>query len=95
MGMKEERAKHAQAAQDRLYDAIDERCGWKEPSKKILEEKKKKEEAKKTPPQCEDCRFRINMCWLGKMRNGGQNFLCQGKQIDVNFKKETDNETME
>ena len=88
MGMKEERTKHAQAAQDKLYDAIDERNNWKEPSKKQVEEKKKKEEVKKVPENCQNCRYRINMCWMGKIRNQGQNFICVTKQIDATIKQE-------
>lgn len=95
MGMKDERAAHAKAAQDRMYDAMDEKLGWKEPTKKQKEEQKKKEEKKLTPELCQECRFRANMCWLGKMRNQGINFRCEGRQLDPSIKKEKENETLE
>ena len=75
MGMKDTKHTHAQAYQDRLYRAMDENLGWKEPIKK-KEDSSQEIPIQNIPTLCTECKLKNFKCWIGKIRQQGNNFNC-------------------
>jgi len=77
MGMKEDRHKHAQAYQDRIYDRMDENCGFKKEKDKEIEKKQLEKTALTViPVQCTNCKYIPYQCYMGKRRQFGEDFKC-------------------
>jgi len=81
MGMKDERAKHSQDVRNRMYDRMDENCGFKEPPKAVIKKQEEKEKAKLAPLQCEGCKLLMYKCYVKMRRQYGEHFKCDRKQV--------------
>ena len=62
---------NAKSKLDSMYSKLDEKCGFKEPTKKeIREQQKKLNQIPNNPEFCNTCSYRKSRCWVGYERSG-------------------------